>query len=113
MSSVLSGKPKVLKKRKQEGAHKGRPVNLDLHQRVSELLKAGIGIRAAVRHAGCSTIAVLKIRSQMEDLPYFSVMGNAQVTRRRSPTARRHSPLAGPAFHAHRRERGRPHHRRG
>ncbi len=58
-----------IEKAKARGAYKGRPVNLDLHQRVSELVQAGIGIRAAARHAGCSTTTVLKIRSQMADLP--------------------------------------------
>ncbi len=52
-------------KAKAEGAYKGRPVDADLHQRVRELLGAGLGIRATARHAGCSTTTVLKIRDQI------------------------------------------------
>ena len=48
---------------KLSGAHKGPPEK-GLHQRVGELLDAGLGIRAIVRHAGCSTTTVLKIRDQ-------------------------------------------------
>lgn len=53
-------------KAKAEGAYKGRPVDADLHQRVRELLGAGLGIRATARHAGCSTTTVLKIRDTVE-----------------------------------------------
>ncbi|TKD44214.1 recombinase family protein [Azotobacter chroococcum] len=49
-------------KAKEQGVYKGRPVDEDLHQRVRELLAAGLGIRATARHAGCSTTTVLKIR---------------------------------------------------
>lgn len=52
-------------KAKAEGAYKGRPVDEDLHQRVRELLAAGLGIRATARHAGCSTTTVLKIRDTL------------------------------------------------
>lgn len=52
-------------KAKEKGAYKGRPVDEDLHKRVKELLKAGLGVRATGRHAGCSTTTVLKIRDQM------------------------------------------------
>lgn len=55
-----------IKKAKADGRYKGRPVDADLHKRVRELLKAGIGIRATARHAGCSTTTVLKIREQDE-----------------------------------------------
>lgn len=51
-------------KAKAEGAYKGRPVDVDLHKRVRELLGAGLGVRATARHAGCSTTTVLKIRDQ-------------------------------------------------
>ncbi|RMT36517.1 Resolvase [Pseudomonas syringae pv. spinaceae] len=47
---------------KAEGKYQGRPVDADLHKRVRELLKAGLGIRATARHAGCSTTTVLRIR---------------------------------------------------
>jgi DNA invertase Pin-like site-specific DNA recombinase len=49
-------------KAKTEGKYKGRPVDADLHKRVKELLKAGLGIRATARHADCSTTTVLRIR---------------------------------------------------
>lgn len=52
-------------KAKAQGAYKGRPVHGDLHKRVRELLDAGLGIRAAARHANCSTTTVLKIRDRM------------------------------------------------
>ncbi|WP_313281684.1 recombinase family protein [Stutzerimonas balearica] len=51
-----------IKKAKEEGRYKGRPVDEDLHKRVRELLTAGLGVRATARHAGCSTTTVLKIR---------------------------------------------------
>jgi DNA invertase Pin-like site-specific DNA recombinase len=53
-----------IKKAKEEGRYKGRPVDEDLHKRVRELLTAGLGVRATARHAGCSTTTVLKIRDQ-------------------------------------------------
>ncbi len=53
-----------IKKAKDEGRYKGRPVDEDLHKRVRELLAAGLGVRATARHAGCSTTTVLKIRDQ-------------------------------------------------
>lgn len=52
-------------KAKQGGAYKGRPADQDLHKRVRELLAANFGIRAAARHAKCSTTTVLKIRDQL------------------------------------------------
>lgn len=52
-----------IEKAKADGRYKGRPVDEDLHKRVKELLNAGLGIRAAARHAQCSTTTVLKIRS--------------------------------------------------
>lgn len=51
-----------IEKAKADGRYKGRPVDEDLHKRVKELLGAGLGIRAAARHAQCSTTTVLKIR---------------------------------------------------
>nr|WP_067297143.1 recombinase family protein [Marinobacterium profundum] len=52
-------------KAKADGLYRGRPVDKDLHCRVRELLDAGLGIRAAARHAQCSTTTVLKIRDSM------------------------------------------------
>ena len=52
-------------KAKQGGIYKGRPADQDLHKRVRELLAANFGIRAAARHAKCSTTTVLKIRDQL------------------------------------------------
>ncbi|MGV8865122.1 MAG: recombinase family protein [Pseudomonas sp.] len=49
-------------KAKAAGKYQGRPVDEDLHKRVKELLKAGLGIRATARHADCSTTTVLRIR---------------------------------------------------
>lgn len=54
-----------IKKAKEEGRYKGRPVDEDLHKRVRELLTAGLGVRATARHAGCSTTTVLKIRDSL------------------------------------------------
>lgn len=54
-----------IEKAKAEGKYQGRPVDADLHQRVRELLAAGMGIRATARHAGCSTTTVLKIRDAL------------------------------------------------
>lgn len=53
-----------IKKAKEEGRYKGRPVDEDLHKRVRELLAADLGIRATARLARCSTTTVLKIRDQ-------------------------------------------------
>ena len=49
-------------KAKAAGKYQGRPVDADLHKRVTELLGAGLGIRATARHANCSTTTVLRIR---------------------------------------------------
>jgi DNA invertase Pin-like site-specific DNA recombinase len=54
-----------IEKAKAEGKYQGRPVNEDLHKRVKELLKAGLGIRATARHADCSTTTVLRIRGEL------------------------------------------------
>ncbi|MCY1523842.1 putative transposon DNA-invertase [compost metagenome] len=54
-----------IKKAKAEGKYKGRPMDADLHKRVAELLKAGLGIRATARHADCSTTTVLRIRDTL------------------------------------------------
>lgn len=54
-----------IEKAKAEGRYQGRPVDADLHKRVKELLKAGLGVRATSRHANCSTTTVLKIRDSM------------------------------------------------
>lgn len=51
-----------IEKAKADGKYQGRPVDVDLHKRVRELLAAGLGIRATARHAGCSTTTVMKIR---------------------------------------------------
>lgn len=53
-------------KARAEGKYKGRPIDEDLHKRVAELLKAGLGIRATARHASCSTTTVLRIRDELE-----------------------------------------------
>lgn len=54
-----------IKKAKAAGKYQGRPVDADLHKRVTELLTAGLGIRATARHANCSTTTVLRIRDQL------------------------------------------------
>ncbi|WP_236173012.1 recombinase family protein [Pseudomonas pseudonitroreducens] len=51
-----------ISKAKEEGKYRGRPIDEDLHKRVKELLKAGLGVRATARHASCSTTTVLRIR---------------------------------------------------
>ncbi|MEU7769520.1 recombinase family protein [Nocardia sp. NPDC049190] len=54
-----------IEKAKAEGRYQGRPVDADLHKRVKELLRAGLGVRATARHASCSTTTVLKIRDSL------------------------------------------------
>ncbi|CRM38657.1 recombinase family protein [Pseudomonas sp. 25 R 14] len=54
-----------IEKAKAEGKYQGRPVDADLHKRVTELLEAGLGIRATARHANCSTTTVLRIRDKV------------------------------------------------
>lgn len=54
-----------IEKAKAAGKYQGRPVDADLHKRVKELLGAGLGIRAAARHAQCSTTTVLRIRDSL------------------------------------------------
>ena len=54
-----------IEKAKAAGKYQGRPVDEDLHKRVKELLGAGLGIRAAARHAQCSTTTVLRIRDSL------------------------------------------------
>lgn len=49
-------------KAKAEGAYKGRPANLDLHKRVSELLADGKSIRKVAELLKCSTTTVQKVR---------------------------------------------------
>jgi len=51
-----------IEKAKADGKYLGRPVDKDLHKRVKELLKAGLGVRATARNAACSTTTVLRIR---------------------------------------------------
>ncbi|EIK94016.1 resolvase [Pseudomonas sp. M47T1] len=51
-----------IEKAKAEGKYQGRPVDIDLHKRILELLGAGLGIRAIARHASCSTTTVLRVR---------------------------------------------------
>lgn len=50
-------------KAKADGTYKGRIPNKELHQRVRELLVAGLGVRATARLAQCSTTTVLRVRS--------------------------------------------------
>jgi len=52
-------------KAKAAGVYKGRPADLELRKRVSELLAAGLGIRAIARHAACSTTTVMRIRDEL------------------------------------------------
>ncbi|KPB63079.1 Resolvase [Pseudomonas amygdali pv. myricae] len=54
-----------INKAKAEGKYQGRPVDADLHKRVKELLKAGMGIRATARHADCSTTTVMRIKDSI------------------------------------------------
>lgn len=54
-----------IEKAKAEGKYQGRPIDVDLHKRVKELLKANMGVRGTARHANCSTTTVLKIREQL------------------------------------------------
>jgi DNA invertase Pin-like site-specific DNA recombinase len=54
-----------IEKAKAEGKYQGRPVDADLHKRVKELLKAGLGIRATARHADCSTTTVMRIKDSI------------------------------------------------
>ena len=58
-------KAEGIEKAKTEGKYQERPVDADLHQRVKEVLKAGLGIRATARHADCSTNTVMRIRDEL------------------------------------------------
>lgn len=49
-------------KGKAEGVYKGRPANLDLHNRISELLADGKSIRKVAELLQCSTTTVQKVR---------------------------------------------------
>lgn len=51
-----------IQKAKAAGKYQGRPVDKALHERIKELLEAGLGIRATARHANCSTTTVLRVR---------------------------------------------------
>lgn len=51
-----------ISKAKEAGGYQGRPINVDLHRRIRELLATGLGVRAVARHADCSTTTVLKVR---------------------------------------------------
>lgn len=53
-----------IEKAKAAGKYQGRPVDNDLHKRVTELLRAGLGVLATARHANCSTTTVLRIRDR-------------------------------------------------
>ncbi|MDY1353363.1 recombinase family protein [Pseudomonas aeruginosa] len=53
-----------IRKAKEAGAYRGRGVDQKLHNRVRELLSAGLGIRATARLAQCSPTTVIKIRNQ-------------------------------------------------
>lgn len=55
-----------IKKAKVEGKYKGRPVDADLHKRIAELLRAGLGIRSTARHADCSTTTVLRVKRDIQ-----------------------------------------------
>lgn len=54
-----------IEKARAEGKYKGRPIDMDLHQRVRDLLSAGLGVRPTARQAGCSITTVIKIRNGM------------------------------------------------
>lgn len=54
-----------IEKAKAEGKYQGRPIDVDLHKRVKELLKNGMGVRPTARHAKCSTTTVIKIKEFM------------------------------------------------
>lgn len=51
-----------IQKAKAAGKYQGRPVDKALHERIKELLEAGLGIRATARHANCSSTTVLRVR---------------------------------------------------
>ncbi|WP_075880270.1 recombinase family protein [Vreelandella massiliensis] len=53
-------------KAKADGRYKGRPVNLDKHRRIQELLQAGFSVRKTAEHAGSSTYTVQKVKSKMD-----------------------------------------------
>lgn len=50
-----------IEKAKAVGKCQGRPADADLHTRITELLRAGLAIRATARHANCSTTTMLRI----------------------------------------------------
>lgn len=51
-----------IEKAKAEGLYRGRPVDPALHQRVTELLNAGLSIRKVAQHAQCSTSTVQRVK---------------------------------------------------
>lgn len=55
-----------IRKAQAAGKYQGRRVDEELHKRVNELLRAGLGIRATTRHANCSTTTVLRIKNHQE-----------------------------------------------
>lgn len=53
-----------IEKAKAEGRYRGRPLDPALHQRVTELLNAGLSIRKVAQHARCSTSTVQRVKRQ-------------------------------------------------
>lgn len=54
-----------IEKAKAAGKYRGRPIDKELHGRVLELLRAGLGIRATARCAQCSTSTVTRVRDSV------------------------------------------------
>ena len=52
-----------ISKAKKAGVYKGRPVNHELHEKVRELLDAGLSVRKAAKHAGCSPATVQRVKA--------------------------------------------------
>lgn len=53
-----------IEKAKAAGVYRGRPIDPDLHRRVSELLSKGFSIRKVAEHAKCSTSTVQRIKKE-------------------------------------------------
>jgi DNA invertase Pin-like site-specific DNA recombinase len=50
-----------IEKAKAAGKYQARPVETNLHKRVTEVLCAGLGVRATARHANCSTTTLFRV----------------------------------------------------
>lgn len=55
-----------IEKAKAAGVYQGRPIDPDLHRRVSELLSKGFSVRKTAEHAQCSTSTVQRVKKGLD-----------------------------------------------